>query len=136
MDEPLEEVFKVREVHFKEPHPDPDQAGTAECLLKDVHGVRECERVSPVCLKLSYDVRCITLEVIEEALAEMGFHLDNSLLCKVRRAVFYYTEEVQRANMGCEHGSTTSTRDIFVSRYERLCHGCRDHRPEHWRHYL
>jgi len=39
-------------------------------------------------------------QIIDEALIELGFHLDNSLLNKLLRALHYYSEEAQCANLG------------------------------------
>ncbi len=105
-------------------------------LIREVEGVVTAHPHSPLCLRVTYDVTYITLQVVEQILAEAGFHLDNSLLTKLKRALFYYTEETQRVNLGyrCDHCKIT--RDIFISRYQRLPHGCRDERPQHWRKYL
>ena len=51
------------------------------------------------CLIVVYDLRRITLQRIENALSELGYHLDNSLLCKLKRALFHYAEETQRENL-------------------------------------
>ena len=131
-----EDLTKRRDIDFQEPHPDPRQAHSAAMLLRSVQGVLELEPVSFTLLRIAYDIRCITLLEIEEGLTAAGFHLDNSLFNKLRRTICYYAEETQRANMGCEQGSSNCTRRIFVNRYNQREHGCRDERPQHWRRYL
>jgi hypothetical protein len=66
----------------------------------------------------------------------MGLHIDNRLLYRMMRALYYYTEETERENLGCTHPDSKSTRQIFAHRYQHQDHGLRDQRPEHWRKYL
>jgi hypothetical protein len=91
--------------------------------------------VTPLLLQLSYHVLDVSLEQIEAALDEAGFHLDNRLMYRLKRALYYYTEEVERANAGCPRGSTNCTQKVYMTRYRLAAHGCRDPRPEHWREY-
>lgn len=128
--------FKNREIPFHEIHPDPYQSATAARFLKDVDGVLATDPTSPILLRVTYDVLITTLQEIEDALTELGLHLDNRLMHRVRRALFYYTEETLRANCGCPHGESQCTQKVFAKRYELIEHGCRDQRPEHWRRYL
>jgi len=127
---------KHREIVFRELHPDPNQAQTAALFLADVEGIIRTEPVSPVLVQVSYDLLRVTLEQIEEALTEIGLHIDDGLMFRIRRALHYYSEETQRANLGCPHGECNCTKKVFAVRYRTLDHGCRDHRPEHWRRYL
>lgn len=127
-------LIKHREIRFQPLHPDPKQAHTATLLLDDVDGIIQTQPVRPHILHVTYDVTAITLAIIEGSLSEVGFHLENTLMSKLRRALYYYTEETQRANLGLENPSSDSTR-IFVDRYQRAPHGCRDQRPHHWRKY-
>ncbi|MCU0970439.1 MAG: hypothetical protein MUF57_01265 [Gammaproteobacteria bacterium] len=136
MGTPTDDFVKHREIGFDELHPDPEQARTASLQLVGVPGILEVEAVSATLLRVRYDVMRITLEQIEGALDEAGFHLDNRLLLRLVRALWYYTEEVQRANHGCPRGSTNCTQKIYITRYQHAAHGCRDRRPEHWRQYL
>jgi hypothetical protein len=128
------EIIKQREIYFCPLHPDPDQAESAVPLLGDVGGVKQTRKASQHCVEVAYDLHIITLRILEEALIELGFHLDNSLLIKLKRALFHYSEETQRVNLGY-HQDINSTRNIFVNRYRQLPHGCRDGRPSHWREY-
>lgn len=136
MDVEGQDFIKHRDIHFFELHPDPNQAATAALLLADVEGILHLTPVSPIHLRVSYHLMQISLEQIETGLQEMGLHIDNYLLYRLKRALYYYTEEIQRENHGCSHRDAKCTRKIFADRYQRLNHACRDPRPEHWRKYL
>ena len=136
MEESREPFIRHREIAFCELHPDPYQARSATLALADVPGIHGVHFVSPTFLRVTYDVLQVTLEEIEAALSEMGFHLDNRLLYRLRRALHYYTEDTVRANNGCPNGESNCTQKIFAERYGHVDHGCRDHRPDHWRRYL
>jgi len=128
-------LIKHREIRFCRLHADPEQAKSAILFFSDLEGITHLSLAHSHQLNISFDISYLTLQVLEEALTELGFHLDNSLLCKIKRALYYYTEEVQRENMGCPKGKQCA-RNIFINRYQRLQHGCRDDRPDHWRKYL
>jgi hypothetical protein len=87
-------------------------------------------------IHVSYDLNHISLNVIEGLLSELGFHLDNSLMAKLKRALCYYTEENELQALGLPTGQDQSTREIFMRCYQCHSHGCRDGRPQHWRKYL
>ncbi|WP_428608459.1 hypothetical protein [Sedimenticola sp.] len=130
------DVIKHREIVFAELHPDPEQAHSAVKLLEGVEGVIEVLAETHIQLKVRYNVLQISLEHIETSLVDCGFHLSSKLIYKISRALYYYTEEIQRANNGCSDEDHNSTRKIFINRYEHRTHGCSDPRPEHWRKYL
>lgn len=128
--------LKIREISFCHLHPDRNQAGTAAQLLRDCEGILLAERIDDTQLRVAYDIHHATLAAIEELLEGFGFHLDNSLLSRMRRALIKYTEETQCINLGCEGGESNCTVKIFINRYLHRTHGCRDDRPQHWRRYL
>ena len=127
---------KQRDVMFNPLHDDENQASTASQMLIDLDGVVLADAISETHLIVRYDLRYFTLVDIEELLQTVGFHLDNNLLIKLKRALYQYTEETERANLGCLEGQSNSTREVFINRYQKLPHGCRDTRPDHWRNYL
>jgi len=129
-------LIKVREIAFAPLHPDKNQAGTAAQLLRDGEGLESTERLSDTRLRISYDIRHATLEAIEYLLEDFGFHLDNALKYRMRRALVNYMEKTQRLNMGCTQDGRDCTVRIFINRYQQREHGCRDNRPKHWRRYL
>lgn len=131
-----DERIKRREIAFHRVHPNPHQAQTAAEFLSGVEGILRTEPASPCVLYVTYDVLKITLQEIEEALTELGLHLDRNLFNRLKRALQHYTEETVRANSGLSFDEQTLTQKLFAKRYELIEHGCRDDRPEHWRRYL
>lgn len=129
-------LLKEREIAFCTLHPDPNQAGSAAALLVEIDGIHGVDVLNPGALQVNYDLAAICLAEIEALLEQQGFHLDNRLMHKIRRALFHYTEETQRANLGCAKGDPNCTQKVFVNRYRNREHGCQDDRPEHWRRYL
>jgi len=129
----MHNIIKYREIYFDPMHPDPRQAQSAMFLFSDVLGIEHVAASSPLQLIIHYDITHITLTDILAVLLEHGFHLDASITSKLKQALYQYTEETQRANMGITGKHTT--RDIFMTRHKRRPHGCRDHRPSHWRQY-
>ena len=91
--------FKHRQIAFDPLHPDQRQAHTAAQFLADVDGIMDAEATGPLLLELRYDLLKTTLEEIEEALRELGMHLDGALLFRLRRAMHYYIEETQRLSL-------------------------------------
>ena len=136
MEENADSLIKHREISFSKLHPDPNQAQTATLLLADLEGVNHVHFVSPTFMRISYDVTRITLAQIEAILVDLGFHLDNRLIYRLKRALYIYTEDTQRANCGCDKADANSTQKVFIKRYQAMKHGCRDQRPTHWRKYL
>ena len=127
--------IKVREIAFDPAHPLTEQVQVAALSLADVSGILEVQVLSSNSLRVSYELLQITLEQIEIGLYDAGFHLSNKLIYKIKRALYYYTEDTERANKGCPKGSSNCTRKVFIEHYRHSQHGCRDHRPDHWRQY-
>lgn len=130
------ELIKHREISFMELHPIPNQAQTAALFLADVEGILQAQPVTARLLEVKYDLLRITLRQIEDALREIGLHMEDHLLSRLKRALYYYMEDIQRENLGCEQGESNCTKRVFAVRYQKLNHACRDQRPEHWRRYL
>ena len=129
------DLIKRRELRFCHLHPNPEQARSALLLLSDADGIVDVQYVDELCLYISYDLRSLTLQAIEEALIELGYHLDGRLIYRMTRALYAYSEETQRANLDSAI-ETDNTTSVFIQRYSSNYHGCRDTRPEHWRKYL
>ena len=128
--------IKQRQIHFRDLHPERNDARAAAEFLNAVDGVLATEAISPILLNLSYDLTQTCLQEIEEALDELGLHLDNGIMFRIKRSLYYYTEDTFRENCGCKRGGSNCTKRVFAKRYQALEHGCRDQRPEHWRRYL
>jgi hypothetical protein len=128
--------IKHRQIHFRDLHPERNDALTAAQFLNQVDGVLHAEPISPILLNITYDVLKTHLEELESALSELGLHLDNGLVYRLKRALHYYTEETVRNNLASKAQDPQCTKLLFAKRYESIEHGCRDQRPEHWRRYL
>lgn len=129
------ELIRTREIRFRGPHPAGDQAGSAVLLLNDIDGILRAEVGARDLVVVTYTLDLITLEVIEGLLAEFGYHLDNSLLIKLKRTIYYYSEDCMRVNHGieCEEGINCNAK-ILANRYRQRTP--RTGLPDHWRKYL
>lgn len=133
MDRDESDLLKRRELNFCTLRPD-KQVEAARAMLEPLDGIHSLEPLSDYALQVEYDITQITLEAIETLLTDLGFHLSSKLLFKLRRALYYYTEETLRINLGLE-GGIKDCKQLFINRYEHLNHECRDQLPEHWRNY-
>ena len=136
-----QQVIKNREIHFCSIHANPDQAHSAVFIVNDLDGVLMSHALDNHRIKLAYDLDKITLEEIEVILSNEGFHLDNSILAKIKRSIVFYCEEASRENSRNErlikevHDKHKSDVIYLRPKKKKLC-DCRDQRPEHWRQYL
>lgn len=110
------------------------QAERALSLLQGLDGLEVTVGVGAYRLLVRYHVCEYTLEGIEVALSSQGFHLDNSLLSKLKRALAYFSESVQRRNVAANEPDIKS-QQAFMKVYERRLHGDSDDTPEEWREY-
>ena len=136
-----QQVIKHREIHFCSIHANPDQAHSAVFVINDLDGVMMSHALDHHRIKLAYDLHQITLEEIENILRNEGFHLDNSILAKIKRSIVFYCEEASRENSKNDrlikevHDKHKSDIIYLRPKKKKLC-DCRDQRPEHWRKYL
>lgn len=112
----------------------PGQAKEALLLLHDLPHLTVLNTVGVTGLLLRYELPYYTLEKIEFALLDQGFHLDNTLLAKLRRAIIYYYENIQCQNL-TQPAQRERTRRIFAQVYEHHAHGDHDDTPPEWRDY-
>ena len=135
------QLIKHREIHFCAIHSNPEQAHAAVFSVNDLPGVLMSHALNNQCIKIAYDLNRITLAEIEHILQNEGFHLDNSVLAKIRRSIVFYCEEASRENSKQErqieevHNKHKSDVVYLPTRKKKLC-DCRDQRPESWRQYL
>ena len=91
------DLEKEREIVF---HALPvGQVERALILLEGMDGLTVVAGIEANYLLVRYNVCEYTLEGLESALSNQGFHLDNSLLSKLKRALAYFCESVQRRNV-------------------------------------
>lgn len=126
------DLEKIREIAF---HAVPTgQAERARVILVGLEGLDVAIGADTCRLQVRYHICEYTLEGLETALSSQGFHLDNSLLCKLKRALAYYCESVQRRNVAADEPDIKS-QQAFMKVYERHLHGDCDETPEEWRSY-
>lgn len=128
------EKYKRRTIRLGGADANPDRVRSAARLLRDVKGVSEVRIISRNRMVVRYNVRQITLQVIEALLNEFGYQLETGLVCRCMRTVFYYIEDIECSDP--VHDQAECTRDVFITRYLRRPHGCRDQRPDYLRRYL
>lgn len=103
--------------------------GTLERLEVEPHD----ERLS---IDVAYDLHDHSLEELETALQNNGFHLDSTLMTKLLRAWVYYVEETQLHNLGApERLLKKSQNEAYTQAWERHPHGDHDETPPEWREY-
>lgn len=126
------DLEKIREIVFHDLPP--GQAEHALVLLEGLEGLVATVGSDGSRLRVRYHICEYTLEGLETALASQGFHLDNSLMSKLKRALAYFSESVQRSNVAADEPDIKS-QQAFMKVYENHLHGDRDDTPEEWRDY-
>ncbi len=87
-------------------------------------------------LAVGYDLQQHTLRELDEHLVDKGYHLDNTLLTKLTRALIYYVEDTQLHNIGApEKRLKRSSQEAYVQAWEHHPHGDHDDTPPEWREY-
>ena len=130
----MSEKLKHRTIRLSRAEPHPAATESAAQLLHDVKGVVHVQILGPCRIKVSYNVRQITMQIIEALLRELGYRLQTGLYCRLMRGLCYYIEDIECTEP--IHDQAECTRDAFITRYLHRPHGCRDHRPEYLRRYL
>jgi hypothetical protein len=125
------DILKRREIVF---HPLPrGQVERARVLLSGLPGL-SVSQTGPLTLQVDYCVADHTLQDLEAALSTQGFHLEGSLLIRIRRTLAYYSERVQRENMG-KPESRTKNYQLHMEAWNKRPHGDHDETPAEWRQY-
>jgi len=118
------DTIKNREIRFK--LSTPDQAEKAAQLLSGVPDIEHIEIVAPCCMRIRYCVEKLTLKIIESALREAGFDLDDSLVIRLKRAVFSYCEDALRDSL-VDKANSSRTPTLTLPH-----HALQDPRPHDW----
>lgn len=127
-----DDLIKTREICFAELPP--EQSNQAWLLLAGLDELGAEHIAHKCCVQVTYSLAAYSLENLENALSAQGFHLDNGLIHKLRRALVYYCERVQMENLRApEH--LLKSRKIFAEIYEHHPHGDHDETPVEWREY-
>lgn len=127
-------LAKVREIRFK--NTPPGQAERAWRALGAVKDLQVERAVHPLFLIVRYSVLDHSLETLETALRAAGFTLDNSLYCKLLRALIYFSEETQRHNLVSPERLIKQSHEVYVQAWaQQVAHGDRDDTPPELRDY-
>ena len=114
----------------------PGQIAEAAAFLAAQENVSLTLHAEHDTIKIAYDLRDYSLESLETALVAEGFHLENTLLVEVMRALIYYLEETQRHNLGAPKRLLKKSQITAYSHaWENRPHGDHDDTPPEWRKY-
>ena len=135
-------VRKHRDIGFRGPHHDGDQASGACVFTAQLPGILQTAHRHAACMAVSYDLQQICLKVLRRHLQLAGFHLDASLMTKLKTALIEYTEENERESLGL--GSCPMPQQAFSPTAEQLATCQRfvrhiepaERSDDPWRHYL
>lgn len=87
-------------------------------------------------VEVAYDLHEHSLQELEGTLEDKGYHLDNTLMSKMMRALIYYIEETQIHNLDApDRPMKRSQSEAYTNAWERHPHGDHDDTPPEWREY-
>ncbi len=124
---------KHRELRFAKLRP--RQVDEARIYLAEFEGLFIEPGLLPNSLSIWYEINEYTLEGVESALRDRGFHLENSLYCKLVRAVVYFCEDTQLRNMRQPERLLKKSNEVYVKAWEHHAHGDHDDTPPELREY-
>ena len=127
------ETQKKREILFSR-FP-PGQVPEAADLLTGLEKLEAAPEVEKRAVAVEYDLTDYTLEGLEAGLVDQGFHLDNTLMSKLMRALIYYVEETQLHNLEAPERPIKSSSEAYAQAWERHPHGDHDDTPLELREY-
>ena len=128
------DLRKKREILFSK-FP-PGQVPEAADDLSHLEQVAVEARYERRSLGVGYDLQQHTLRELEEHLEDKGYHLDNTLMSKLTRALIHYVEDTQLHNLDApEKRLKRSSQHAYVKAWEHHPHGDHDDTPPEWREY-
>lgn len=120
-------LVKRREIRFKDLPP--GQVEQARRSLAALTGVKIEAGRDALSLIVRYNVLDYTLERLENALSDAGFHLDRPLLVRLHRALVYYVEETQVHNLRSPERLIKQSHEVYIHAYAAHPHGDHDDTP-------
>jgi len=126
-------LVKEREIRFATSPP--GQVAKAFEALRALKGVTVSHGHHANALHVKYSIQDYSLETLEAALREAGFHLDNGLYSKLVRAVVYFCEETQRHNLEAPERLIKQSNEVYINVYDQHPHGDHDDTPDELREY-
>ena len=86
-------------------------------------------------VEVDYDLSDYTLRELEDHLVDRGYHLDNTLMSKLVRALIHYSEETQLRNLQAPERLIKKSHEAYIQAWEHHQHGDHDDTPPDWREY-
>lgn len=86
-------------------------------------------------LHVTYDLAHYSLRKIEAALEEQGFHLDDTLISRLKRSLTHYCEETRSRNATSPQRLIKQSNQVYVKAWEHHPHGDHDDTPPELREY-
>jgi len=128
------DLKKQREILFaKFP---PGQVPEAADDLGHLDEVEAAPKIEKRAVAVAYELQQHTLQELEAHLEDKGYHLDNTLMSKLTRALIHYVEDTQLHNLGApEKRLKRSSTEAYVHAWEHRPHGDHDDTPPEWREY-
>lgn len=124
---------KTREIRFR-PLP-PGQVERAVESLGHLSRLFVDRGARPLSVVVRYSIMDYSLEVLESALIDAGFHLDQSLYVKLCRALVHFCEETQRHNLLSPERLIKQSNEVYIKAYAHHPHGDHDDTPPELREY-
>ncbi|MDT8452481.1 MAG: hypothetical protein RQ936_07035 [Gammaproteobacteria bacterium] len=128
------DIIKNREIRFTHSLAEADQAEKAVRLLADIVGIELANKTRPNVLHVRYDVRDITLQMLEAALEDVGFSLHHNMTMRCKREIIAYCEGALRSSLGIDtdrqHPHSLSLAKPVPDNHNL------DPRPDNWRKYI
>jgi hypothetical protein len=118
---------KHREIRFSKLKM--DQVEQAFVLLSGLDGLTVSPGIVPHGISVWYEITDYTMAGLEAALTDQGFHLDNTLYCKLVRALVYFVEETQLRNMRQPERLIKKSHEVYSKAWEHHPHGDHDDTP-------
>ncbi|MBL8487380.1 MAG: hypothetical protein JNK22_09860 [Rhodocyclaceae bacterium] len=118
---------KHREIRFSKMRP--GQVEEASRLLQGLDGLIVEAGSLPNGISVWYEISEYTMEGLEAALVDQGFHLENTLYCKMIRALVHYCEDTQLRNMRQPERLIKKSHEVYSKAWEHHPHGDHDDTP-------
>lgn len=128
------DLRKHREILFSKfpPGQEPEAADD----LQRLEEVEAAPKIEKHAVSVDYELRQHTLQELEEHLEDKGYHLDNTLMSKLTRALIHYVEDTQLHNLDApEKRLKRTSQEAYVKAWENHPHGDHDDTPPEWREY-
>ena len=128
------DLKKHREILFSK-FP-PGQVPEAADDLKQLEEVEAAPSIEKRVVAVDYELQQHTLQELEAHLEDKGYHLDNTLMSKLTRALIHYVEDTQLHNLGApDKQHKLPPQEAYIRAWEHHPHGDHDDTPPEWREY-